>query len=139
MDGRHRMTWAKYREVDPDTMIPAESREVVFTREHGLCARCCMRGSEWHHRRSRRVRGLHRHCACNGVLLCRTCHRWAHSNLWQASEDGWIVSIHEEFPASVPQHRPDGWWITLCDGGGMALRADRVVIGITGRPVVLRP
>jgi len=133
------MSWVKHREVDPDTMIPPESRTVVFEREHGLCARCFMPGAEWHHRRSRRVRGVHRHCACNGVLLCRACHRWAHAHPSDAGETGWVVSMHEEHPAAVPQRRPDGWWITLCDGSGMALPPDRVRVGITGRPCVLRP
>lgn len=133
------MSWAKYREVDPDTLIPAESRATVFEREHGLCARCFMHGSEWHHRRSRRVRGMHRHCACNGVLLCRHCHRWSHANPSEAGAQGWIVSSYEASPASVPQRRPDGWWITLCDGSGMALRPDQVLVGTTGRPRLLRP
>ena len=127
------------REVDPDTVIPPESRETVFVREHGLCARCFMPGAEWHHRRSRRVRGPHRHCPCNGVLLCRTCHRWAHSRPDDAGEKGWIVSIYEDTPAAVPQHRPDGWWITLCDGAGVPLRPDQVQVGPLGRPIVLRP
>lgn len=125
--------------VDLDTVIPPESREAVFTREHGLCARCFMPGSEWHHRRSRRVRGEHRHCPCNGVLLCHHCHRWAHRGPTEAGANGWIVSIYEDVPASVPQHRPDGWWLTLCDGTGVALRPDQVQVGPLGRPVVLRP
>ena len=120
------------------TVIPPESRELVFTRDHGLCARCFMPGQEWHHRRSRRVRGPHQHCPCNGVLLCQFCHRWAHNHPEEAQERGFIVSIYEDHPASVPQRRPDGWWITLCDGGGVALRDAQVQVGPLGRPVLLR-
>jgi hypothetical protein len=128
-----------HAKVHPATTIPPESRETVFTREHGLCARCFMPGAEWHHRRSRRVHDEHQHCPCNGVLLCHECHRWAHGHPLKAIEQGWIVSIFVPHPGSVPQRRPDGWWMTTCAGQGVALRPDQVVIGGAGHPVMLRP
>jgi hypothetical protein len=121
------------------TPIPAESREIVFTREHGLCGRCAMPGTEWHHRRSRRVRDAHQHCPCVGILLCNTCHRWAHAHPYEAMERGLIVSIYEKRPASVPSRRADGWWLTLCSGGGVPLRDAQVRVTPSQPPVFLRP
>jgi hypothetical protein len=35
--------------------IPLESRWAVVNRQWGLCFRCMMKGTEWHHRRGRSV------------------------------------------------------------------------------------
>jgi hypothetical protein len=102
--------------ADPDQAIPDESRRIVEEREQMRCARCNGRGSEWHHRRSRRVRASHRHCACNGTLLCATDHRWAHANPEAARAEGFIVQQWEDEPMNVPQRRPDGWWVLVCNG-----------------------
>lgn len=97
--------------------IPERSRRLVEQRQGGLCARCGGRGVEWHHRRSRSVRGPHRHCPCNGVLLCSGCHTWAHGHPTEAQEAGLIVSRYDE-----PQERPiktlGGWFSLDCEGGG---------------------
>lgn len=75
-----------------------------------------MRGSDWHHRRKRSVKDRHQHCACNGVLLCRTCHTWAHAHPVEAKVAGFVVSQFEPEPSTV---RAEGWFgrVTLwCDG-----------------------
>lgn len=102
--------------ADPDRFIPDESRRLVEGRERMRCGRCHGPGREWHHRRSRRVRAAHRHCACNGVLLCGTCHRWAHANPEDARATGFVIQQWEDEPLHVPQFRTDGWWVLVCDG-----------------------
>lgn len=96
--------------------IPQASRLLVETREIGRCLRCGMRGSDWHHRRKRSVKDEHQHCACNGVLLCRTCHTWAHAYPLEAKAKGYIVS---QFQPSPGLTQVDAWHgaVTLwCDG-----------------------
>lgn len=101
-----------------DLAIPAESRETVTRRDRGLCFRCGGTGTDWHHRRSRRVRDEHTHCACNGLLLCRTCHKWAHANPRDAMELGYIVSQWSDHPGLTLVFRTDGWWHVDCAGAG---------------------
>jgi hypothetical protein len=47
------------------------------------------------------VRGEHRHCPCNGVWLCPTCHTWAHGHPFEAKALGLIVSRHVAEPGGV--------------------------------------
>jgi hypothetical protein len=110
--------------------IPREQRELVQRRDQRRCTRCGMRGSDWHHRRSRRVRDVHQHCACNGVMLCRTCHSWAHGHPEEALTVGLIVSQWEGRPWSVPLRRVDGWWLLRCMGEGVPLRVEDVREGL---------
>lgn len=91
------------------------------------CARCLGNGYEWHHRRSRRVREAHRHCACNGLLLCRTCHSWVHANPDEAQAVGSIVSQWVDEPFMVPFRTHTGWWQLRCDGGYRQLREQDVL------------
>lgn len=84
-----------------DHAIPQASREVVVDRERGLCVRCAGPGRHWHHRRSRRRRGEHRHCPCNGVWLCPTCHEWAHKYPIAAKEEGYVIPTVVDEPAQV--------------------------------------
>ena len=84
------------------TQIPEESRARVKHRDQYACRRCGQKGSDWHHRRSRRIRDDHTHCACNGIWLCHPCHMWAHAHVAEAREAGLIVSAYEENPATVP-------------------------------------
>jgi hypothetical protein len=96
--------------------IPTKSREIVRTRERGLCTRCRGRGTEWHHRRSRSVRDAHQHCPCNGVLLCKTCHDWVHANPFEARALGLIVSRYRIPSEMQVEHNLYGWaWLT-CTG-----------------------
>lgn len=97
-------------------------------RSVGRCLRCGGRGSEWHHRRSRRVRAGHRHCPCNGAWLCRTDHRWAHAEPESARRVGLIVSQWVDEPFVVPHRDSMGWWWRLtCVGGMEPLTLDDVV------------
>jgi 5-methylcytosine-specific restriction enzyme A len=96
--------------------IPTESRRVVNDRDKGLCVRCRGRGSEWHHRRSRSVKDEHRHCPCNGILLCHTCHAWVHANPFEARGKGWIVSRYGDPTASQLHTARLGWIRLHCDG-----------------------
>lgn len=101
----------------PDTEIPPFSRTLVIEREKGRCARCgvAVARGHWHHRRSRSVHGEHRHCPCNGVWLCPTCHTWVHANPLMARQTGFIVSRHAE-PYEVPVTTPWGVRWNDCEG-----------------------
>ena len=98
--------------------IPPLSRRLVKTRDRGRCLRCGSptRYGEWHHRRSRSVKGLHRHSACNGVWLCHTCHRQVHKQPLDAKADGFIVSRYVDNPGEVPVKAWHGW-VLLDDHG----------------------
>lgn len=97
--------------------IPTKSREVVRERDKGLCCRCGMSATAWHHRRSRSVKGLHQHCPCNGISLCQTCHDWVHAHPFDARSQGWIVSRSTADPGGQQMqcHRL-GWIKLTCDG-----------------------
>lgn len=123
---------------DPDRDIPQESRTLVEGREAGRCLRCLGRGRDWHHRRSRRVRAGHRHCACNGVLLCRTCHSWAHANPDEAQATGFVVSQWVDEPLMVPVFSGTGWWQVTCDGRIHPVEATAVMSDGVGGYVVAR-
>lgn len=97
--------------------IPDEQRLAVRRRERFLCLRCRGRGSDWHHRRRRGVADEHTHCTCNGVLLCRKCHSWAHNHPLEAREQGWIVSVFEPSPRRVPVDSFRGVIYLTCSGG----------------------
>lgn len=101
-----------------NTAIPEFSRIVVKDRERVQCARCGTPAphGEWHHRRSRRIVDAHRHCPCNGLLLCATCHQWAHSNPLEARRTGFIVSIHQREPFMVPIQTVWGERTHDCEG-----------------------
>lgn len=77
------------------------------------CVRCFMpiQTGAWHHRRTRSVRDVHRHCPCNGVFLCHTDHAWVHAHPFEARQHGLIVTRHEPEPFTVPFRRGDGAWV----------------------------
>ncbi len=102
--------------ADPNRSIPTKSREIINDRDRHTCVRCACPGREWHHRRSRSVRGPHRHCPCNGVLLCGECHKWVHRNPTEAMEAGLIVSRWEDDPWAVPVTTVYGVTFQTCDG-----------------------
>ena len=62
--------------------------------------------TEIHHRQRRREGG---HGYANLVGLCGTDHRWAHANPVRARELGYIISVHEKNPESVPIKSFMGW------------------------------
>jgi hypothetical protein len=50
------------------------------------------------------------------VLLCHTCHTYAHRYPTIAGGVGFIVSRFENTPSSVPVHSAQGWAVMTCDG-----------------------
>jgi hypothetical protein len=98
--------------------IPQWRREQVQDRDNGRCVRCGGRGSEWHHRRGRRVRDQHTHCSCNGVMLCRTCHSWVHANPLMAMPKGYIVSRYIQDPSCIPVVIVNSPWLLDHEGSG---------------------
>lgn len=98
------------------TPIPTASRNTVMQRDQ-RCVRCAAGGPmHWHHRRSRRVRGEHQHCPCNGVLLCSPCHNRVHGSVAEARDSGLIVSSFIDEPATIPVKTWRGWLTHDCAG-----------------------
>ena len=120
---------------NPREAIPEESRRLVGDRDVRCARDGVALGTDWHHRRRRNVRDGHEHCPCNGVMLCRTCHSWAHANPAAALAKGWMVPTHRE-PWRTPQWRPDGWWLCLHDGSMLSLTALEVVSDPLGLPTL---
>lgn len=93
--------------------IPEGSHLLVRTRARYKCERCGAgpgQGLDWHHRRSRRVKDKYTHDPSNGVLLCRTCHRWAHgATKFEARRLGFMVSQWEGNPGTIPIRTASGW------------------------------
>lgn len=106
--------------------IPGQSRKLVEQRDMRLCVRCGGRGAEWHHRRSRRVRDAHRHCACNGLYMCHTCHAWAHAHPRAAMARGLILPQWTTRPWLMPVRIRGGWWVLRCTGVGVPLHDHEV-------------
>lgn len=98
---------------------PERTRAMVRIRAHQRCERCLVPAAigHIHHRRSRSVRDKHRHCCCNLVWLCPTCHAEVHAHPFEARADGWIVSRHIETPSAVPLITAIGERILHCTGG----------------------
>jgi hypothetical protein len=103
----------------PGNVIPQWSRTIVKQRAHMRCERCRVPSpkGQWHHRRRRGVTGPHRHCPCNGVWLCNTCHVWVHQHPVEARDGGWIVSAYEEQPGDVGILAGVGHRFHDCTGG----------------------
>jgi len=59
---------------------------------------------------------LHRHCPCNGVYLCHTCHVWVHQHPASARDLGLILSAEERAPFDVPLLTFGGWRYHDCAG-----------------------
>lgn len=114
--------------ADPNRAIPPESYALVRDRNGGRCIRCGGNGNQWHHRRSRRVRAGHRHCACNGAWLCGSDHRMVHAEPEQARREGLVISQWVDEPFGVPFRDSMGWWWRLtCAGGYEPLTEDDLV------------
>jgi 5-methylcytosine-specific restriction endonuclease McrA len=101
------------------TKIPERSRNQVVARDRSRCVRC---GSpalpgEWHHRRSRSIRDEDTHASSNGILLCRTCHKWVHEHPFEARGSGWIVSRYANPKAEPIEHALHGRVFLDNDGG----------------------
>jgi hypothetical protein len=118
-----------------------ESRALVTGRDEGRCLRCLSYGvNDWHHRRTRSVADEHTHCPCNGVLLCRHDHSWAHLAVGQGRgiHEGLILSRHLDFPFDAPVRVMGQWYRLLCDGRSVALADEDVVAGPLGYPLVVQ-
>lgn len=112
-----------------NTAIPTRSRELVLSRQLGLCFGCgaklSINGGEWAHRRTRAVVDGHTMCPCNGLYLCTTCHQWSHANPLPARQKGWIVSRHTPDPSVVGAFGTYGW-VLLNHEGGFSIDTERV-------------
>lgn len=111
-----------------DTAIPTRSRDLVRARQGGRCFRCQAPANQWHHRRTRAVNRPHRHCPCNGVLLCPTCHQWAHRYPVKAKAVGLIVTTTVDEPDTIPMHGLWGWIRLSCGGAAAALSQENVAM-----------
>lgn len=115
--------------------IPTVKRRQVKERDGGRCTRCQMAGAQWHHRRSRRVVDEHTHCACNGLWMCPTCHRWAHDNPITAKRTGQIIPPWVDDMWNIPFTRLGAtWMLPSCDGLLQPLSADQVLLGVDVPP-----
>lgn len=96
-----------------DKDIPQLARVRVKLRDMRTCVRCFVptEHGQWHHRRTRSVRDVHRHCTCVGIWLCASDHEWVHAHPFEARQTGLIVSRHERKPFTVPFKRGDGAWV----------------------------
>jgi hypothetical protein len=93
--------------------IPTKAREVVDERDQRQCVRCGNPAGHKHHRQRRREGG---HGYWNIISLCPSCHNWAHGHPAQASENGYIISVHESTPEAVPIKTFMGWVILTAAG-----------------------
>lgn len=61
--------------------------------------------------------GACRHCPCNGLWLCPSCHRWAHANPYAAIDEGLIIPRYAQDPGgwSVQHYQGRRIWLA-CDG-----------------------
>lgn len=63
------------------------------------------------------MRDEHTHCPCNGVLLCNSCHGWAHAHPLEARGQGFIISRHTANPGGVVIRSYFGLLTLDCEGG----------------------
>lgn len=103
----------------PDPFPPAVAKLLDLRDEH--CQRCGASGVrlERHHRRAKASGGsgvrAHTQCACNGLRLCRGCHRWAHEHPMDARAAGFIVSQSVAQPSTISVARKVNYWLTRPD------------------------
>ena len=91
-------------------------KEAVLSRDMWRCQRCGRAGTDHHHRRRRGIHSAHTDCRCNGILLCRACHQWAHTHPQQARETGYIISSYDAQPWKTPVQTIDGVRWYDCNG-----------------------
>lgn len=108
-----------------------ETHRLTARRDHYRCLRCgneldhIWSGHSLHHRhmRSHPFRGLH--LPANLIHLCGSgttgCHGWVHNHPKTAMEYGWIVSMGEDHPETVPVWDAHRGWLLLDNQGGYTL------------------
>lgn len=102
--------------------IPTGHRRTVLERSGGLCERCAVWlanvPADIHHRNPRRAGGTKRpeiHAPANLTVICRKCHRWVESQRTLATEQGWLISQHDQRdPSEIPIYVM-GEWFTIDD------------------------
>lgn len=81
-----------------------DARDISLLDMERCCQMCAaIQYLEHHHRRLKGMGGSenrdHAQCTCNGILLCRRCHRWAHTTgRLHAEAMGFVVSRAEDEP-----------------------------------------
>jgi hypothetical protein len=103
--------------------IPTKARQIVKERSNGQCSRCGALGYQIHHRLRRREGG---HALGILVLLCSTCHKWAHGHPNEAKATGFIISVHDREPEAVPIKTFMGWMLFDNDGGATFVEGEAV-------------
>jgi hypothetical protein len=113
----------------PDPFPPLVAA-LIDKRDEGQCQRCGLSTRlERHHRRAKGSGGsgarAHTQCPCNGLSLCRGCHREAHEHPAAARDMGVIVrqgvalpgriGVMRFFPGGDEQPIEDEQWLT-CTG-----------------------
>lgn len=108
-----------------------ETHRLTARRDHYRCLRCgneldhIWSGHSLHHRhmRSHPFPGLH--SPANLIHLCGSgttgCHGWVHNHPETAMEYGWIVSMGEDHPETVPVWDAHRGWLLLDNQGGYTL------------------
>jgi hypothetical protein len=110
----------RIRRPRPDPFPPPVAA-LIDNRDGHACQGC---GSserlERHHRRAKGSGGskarAHTQCPCNGLLLCRRCHQWAHLNPGQARLVGVIVPQAADRPGEIGVLRRSGIGWPTCEG-----------------------
>jgi hypothetical protein len=77
----------------------------IRQRDNYHCARCGFSNAlHTHHRKLRSQGGRDDYATC--VTLCARCHHWAHHNVSEAHEAGWLVWSWED-PTKIPVRHHD--------------------------------
>ena len=92
------------------------TREQIIDRSKRRCERCGGRGTDYHHRRRRGIKDGHTECSCNALWLCRDCHAEVHAQPYRSRNNGWIVSVGVESPATEPVRTWRGKMRFNCQG-----------------------
>lgn len=105
-----------------DGMVWADVRLVIYARSLGRCEACGkslnIANMEGHHRRSQGVKGPHRHCPCNALALCSSCHHDdVHEQPEEARELGRILSKLSTTPPAEESVDIQGRRLFLTCGG----------------------
>lgn len=97
-------------------------RQVVMSRNHGICLRCNRaQGEQIHHRRPRGRGGSslpEANAADNLVFICSSCHSYIESHRTESYRTGWLLRHTNEEPGSVALVDRSGRTFFITDDGG---------------------